>query len=193
MTRKELFDIVTGLTQENIEKVNKAVKKLSPNQLNWIPNPGVWSVAQVLAHLNEYGSYYHPTITKRLEVTRFTTNTKEAFISSPLGRSAWKSMKLGKANNVKRKFNSPKEYDPVLHPSIVKGNDFETFIGQQNEFLAIVEKSKDVNIRRVKVPISISKIIRLRLGDALLFITYHNQRHVQQIINLTSSVNFPKN
>ena len=102
-------------------------------------------------------------------------------------------MKLGKANNVKRKFNAPKEYDPVLHPSIVKGNDFETFIGQQNEFLSIIEKSKVVNIRRVKVPISISKIIRLRLGDALLFITYHNQRHVQQIINLTSSVNFPKN
>lgn len=192
MTTKELFDIVTGLTQENIEKINKAVKKLSPNQLNWIPNPGVWSVAQVLAHLNEYGNYYHPTITKKLEVTRFTS-TKEAFISSPLGRSAWKSMQLGKANNVRRKFNAPKEYNPLIHPSIMKGNEFETFIAQQNDFLSIIEKAKNVNIRRVKVPISISKIIRLRLGDALLFITYHNQRHVQQILNLTTSVNFPKN
>jgi hypothetical protein len=192
MTTKELIDSVTALTQENIEKINKAVKKLSPNQLNWVPNPGIWSVAQVLAHLNEYGNYYHPTITKKLEVTRFTS-TKEAFISSPLGRSAWKSMQLGKANNVKRKFNAPKEYNPLIHPSIMKGNEFETFIAQQNDFLSIIEKAKNVNIRRVKVPISISKIIRLRLGDALLFITYHNQRHVQQILNLTTSVNFPKN
>lgn len=191
MTTKELFDIVTGLTQENIETINKAVKKLSPNQMNWVPNPGVWSVTQVLAHLNEYGNYYHPTITKKIEVTRHLS-TKEAFLSSPMGRSAWKSMKLGKANNVKRKFNAPKEYNPTIHPSIIKGNEFETFIKQQNDFVEIIEKSKNVNIRRVKIPISISKIIRLRLGDALLFITYHNQRHVQQILNLTRSVNFPK-
>lgn len=191
MTTKELFDIVTGLTLENIEAANKAVKKLSPNQLNWVPNPGVWSVAQVLAHLNEYGRYYHPVITKKLEITRYKS-TKEAFLSSPLGRSAWKSMKLGKANNIKRKFNAPKEYNPSIHPSIMKGDEYETFIQQQNEFLQIIENSKNVNIRRVKIPISISKIVRLRLGDALLFITYHNQRHVHQIINLTKSVNFPK-
>lgn len=191
MTTKELFDIVTKLTNENIETINKAVKKLSPNQLKWVPNPGVWSVEQVLAHLNEYGNYYHPTITKKIEITRFLS-TKEAFLSSPMGRSAWKSMKLGKAKNIKRKFNAPKEYNPSIHPSILKGNEYETFVKQQNDFLEIIEKSKSVNIRRVKVPISISKIIRLRLGDALLFITYHNQRHVQQILNLTKSVNFPK-
>ncbi|MDX2361103.1 MAG: DinB family protein [Crocinitomicaceae bacterium] len=191
MTTKELFQIVTTITQENIEVINKSVKKLSDKQLNWIPNPGVWSVAQILAHLNEYGKYYHPTFVKKIENTRFTS-TKEAFVSSPLGRSAWKSMKLGNAKNVKRKFKAPKGYNPTLDNSLLDGDGVNTFLGQQENFLQIIEKAKDVNVRKVKIPISISKIVRLRLGDALLYVTYHNQRHVQQILNLRNSQNFPK-
>ena len=52
--------------------------------------------------------------------------------------------------------------------------------------------SEKVNIRKVKIPISISKIIRLRLGDALLFVVYHNERHVQQALNVLNNPNFPK-
>jgi len=191
MTTKELFQIVTTITQENIEAINKSVKKMSDKQLNWVPNPGVWSVAQVLAHLNEYGKYYHPTFLKKIENTRFTS-TKEAFVSSPLGRSAWKSMKLGNAKNVKRKFKAPKGYNPSIDSSLVDENGLETFLSQQNNFLEVIEKAKTVNVRKVKIPISISKIVRLRLGDALLFVTYHNQRHVQQILNLRNNPNFPK-
>lgn len=191
MTTKELFEIVTQITQENLDVIEKLRKKITPEQLKWIPNSGVWSIEQVLAHLNEYGRYYHPTFLKRIESTRFTS-TKEAFVSSPLGRSAWKSMKLGNANNIKRKFRAQKGYNPTFDPSLVKGNELDTFVNQQKELLEIIEKAKTVNIRRVKVPISISKIVRLRLGDALLFVVYHNQRHVQQILNLKNSPNFPK-
>jgi len=192
MTTKELIQIVTSITQVNMEVIQSRVKKLSENQLTWNPNPGVWSVQQVLAHLNEYGNYYHPTFLKRIENTRFTSS-KEAFMSSPLGRSAWRSMKLGNAKNVKRKFKSPKAYNPLLEKSIVDGNEISTFLHQQQELLGIIEKAENVSLRRVKIPISISKIIRLRLGDALLYVVYHNERHVQQILNLCNHVNFPKN
>jgi hypothetical protein len=191
MTTKELIQIVTSITQQNIEAINKSTAKLSEKQMNWIPNPGVWSVAQILAHMNEFGRYYHPTFLKKIENTRFTS-TKEAFVSSPLGRSAWKSMKLGNAKNVKRKFKAQKGYNPNIDKGLVKGNEIETFLAQQNELLSIIEKAGTVNIRRVKIPISMSKIVRLRLGDALLFVVYHNQRHVQQILNLRKNTNFPK-
>ncbi len=191
MTTKEIVQIVQNITHENIEVLNSTVSKMSENQLNWVPNPGVWSIAQVLAHLNEYGRYYYPTFERKIDNTRFKS-TKEAFMSSPLGRSAWKSMKLGNANNIKRKFRAQKSYNPSLDPSLVKGDEVSTFIEQQNSFLSIIEKAQTVNFRRVKIPISISKIVRLRLGDALLFVAYHNQRHIQQIKNLIASPNFPK-
>lgn len=191
MTAKELIDIVSTITRENVEYVNKKVAKLSPNQLEWRPNPGVWNIQEVLVHLNSYASYYHPAFLKRIEKTRFTSS-KEAFTSSPLGRSAWKSMKLGNAKNIKRKFKAPKGHNPSLDNTEFTGQEINEFLSAQNDLLAILDKAKDVNLRRVKVAISISKIVRLRLGDALLFVVYHNQRHIQQITNLINHPNFPK-
>ena len=191
MTTSELLHTVQTITQENIAYIKKYTSKLSDKQLNWIPNPGIWSVAQVLAHMNEYGSFYYPVIEKKIINTRFTS-TKEAFISSPLGRSAWKSMKLGRLNNIKRKFKAQKSNNPSISPELLTGNEIVTFIEQQESLILLSEKAGEVNLRRVKIPISISKIVRLRLGDALLFVTYHNQRHVQQVKNLIQSKNFPK-
>jgi hypothetical protein len=101
-------------------------------------------------------------------------------------------MKLGNARNVKRKFKAPKGQNPTLEPTLISGNDVGDFLENQNELLEIIDRSQTVNLRRVKIPISISKIVRLRLGDALLFVVYHNQRHVQQIIDLVTHKNFPK-
>ncbi len=190
MTTKELLQSVRTITQENIDYIQKSVAKLSENQMNWSPNAGIWSISEILAHMNEYSHYYHPTFKRRIENTRFTS-TKEAFISSPLGRSAWKSMKLGRLNNIKRKFKAPKGYNPTVDPTLVKGNETEQFMLLQSEFFEVINLAETVNLRRVKIPISISKIIRLRLGDALLFVTYHNQRHIQQVRNLKERRNFP--
>jgi hypothetical protein len=49
-----------------------------------------------------------------------------------------------------------------------------------------------VNLRKVKIPISISKIVRLKLGDALLFVVYHNERHMYQALSILSHAKFPK-
>lgn len=191
MNAAELFNIVTTITEESLAYYDKRISKLSNDQLNWKPNPGTWSVHEVLAHLNSYASFYHPTFSKKISNTRFT-NAKEAFLSSPLGRSAWKSMKLGRVNNIKRKFKAPKEHNPSHEPSLLNSDNLKLFKEGQEELLSIFEAAKNVNLRRVKIPISISKIVRLRLGDALLFVVYHNQRHMQQIKNLIENKNFPK-
>lgn len=192
MTTAELIQIVTKITQENIDSIDKYVSELSDEQLKWRPNPGVWNVSEILSHLNEYSRYYHPTFTKKIKNTRFTS-TKEAFVSSPLGRSAWKSMKLGNAKNIKRKFKAQKGYNPSIDSSLITGREFEDYIKHQGDLQELFNIAQTVNLKRVKIPISISKIVRLRLGDALLFVVYHNQRHVQQVINLVKHSNFPKN
>jgi len=191
MTTVELRTTLSDITSNNIQQATSWMNKLSEKQLNWRPNPGIWSIAEVLAHLNSYARYYHPTIQRKIESTRFR-NVKEDFMSSPLGKSAWKSMKLGRLNNVKRKFKAPKGHNPTIDIDLVKGTEVQDFIEQQNELMQIIESSAEVNVRKVKIPISISKIVRLRLGDALLFITYHNERHMQQILNLKTHKNFPK-
>ncbi len=84
-------------------------------------------------------------------------------------------------------------YNPTLNREILLDNSVITFLESQKELLDIIKKAAHVSLRKVRIPISISKLIRLRLGDALMFVIYHNERHVQQVLNIISQKNFPKN
>lgn len=187
----ELFNELGDITQSGIAFVKKRMAKLNDNQLNWKPNKQTWSLNEIIAHLNSYANYYHPVFQTKIKNTKFKT-AKEKFVPSPLGRSAWKSMKLGRANNIKRKFKAPKPYNPTFNKELVKGDEVDRFLEEQEKFMGILKMAQEVNLKKVKVPISISKIIRLRLGDALLFVTYHNERHIQQAANLLEHRGFPK-
>lgn len=191
MTTAELINELKQITLTNIELIKKKFSHLNDQQKNWRKDSESWSINEVFAHLNEYARYYHPTFSSRIEKTRFN-EPRDIFISSPLGRSAWKSMKLGNAKNIKRKFKAPKNYNPTNISNLVTGKDIENFEAGQHELLNIIENASKVNLRKVKVPISISKIVRLRLGDALLFVIYHNERHMQQALNIVSHNKFPK-
>ena len=191
MTTKQLLEELRSITQANLELIRKKFSHLNQVQLNWKKDNDSWSINEIFAHLNQYAAYYHPAFLKKIEKTRFR-EPKEIFVSSPLGKSAWKSMKLGNAKNIKRRFKSPRSYNPSLDPSMVSGNDISTFQSRQEEMMAIIDKASAVNLRKAKIPISISKIVRLRLGDALLFVVYHNERHVQQALNVLNHSSFPK-
>jgi hypothetical protein len=187
----ELLNNLVAITNENITVVQKKMIHLGKNQLNWSPNSDSWSITEILAHLNKYASFYHQTLDEKISKTRFT-EPKDTFTSSPLGRSAWKSMKLGNAKNVKRRFKSPKGTNPQLETELITGHEVDDFIKNQQELITILDAAHGVSLRKVKIPISISRIVRLRLGDALMFVIYHNQRHIQQAINLLNHPKFPK-
>lgn len=191
MTTQWLLNEVATITEKNIQLLKAKFSLLSATQLNWKVSADSWSVAEVFAHLNAYAAFYHEALLTRMDQTKFRTPQFE-FNSSPLGRSSWVSVKLGKEKNTKRKFSAPKLYDPVRNTELMTGKEFETFFAKQNEFLTIIEQSLQVNMRKVKIPIAVSKLIRFRLGDVLLFVAYHNERHMQQAINITKSPKFPK-
>lgn len=190
MTSSELISQLILVTNDNRRYVEKKLSFLSANQLNWQKSTDSWSVKQTLIHLNEYARFYHTEFVKRIEQTRFKEPIPQ-FVSSPLGKSAWKSMKLGNANNVKRRFHSPKQYNPLVNNQLNEDDTVVNFLKNQLELVHILDSAKQVNLRKVKIPISISKIIRLRLGDALQFVIYHNERHIQQIKNTISQPGFP--
>ncbi len=191
MTSTDLLEEVRTITQNNLEVLKKKFMHLSNEQKNWKPSEHAWNVQEIFAHLNHYATFYHEAFLNRINKTRFT-EPKELYQSSPLGRSAWKSMKLGNARNVKRKFKAARNYNPTIETSLLHDNDIQMFENGQKNLLEIIDKANTVNIRKVKVPISMSKIIKLRLGDALLFVVYHNERHMQQALNVLSHQNFPK-
>ena len=189
-TSSQLLDEISVITRKNLALIEENFNSLTDTQLSWRKDKNSWNINEIFAHLNEYARYYHKTIAEKIKNTRYR-EPREAFISSPLGRSAWKSMKLGNAKNVKRRMKTPRLYNPLFHPELLNGKDLQTFTDGQQLLLQIIKEASNVNLRRVRIPISISKIIRLRLGDALLFVVYHNERHVQQALNVINHERFP--
>ncbi len=148
------------------------------------PAPGKWSVAQVLEHLNSYGNYYIPAIEKVL-----AGNLPPATITfTPgwLGNYFTNMMKPGQ-QGVKNKMRSPKDHVPVKNPDAMR--TIAIFLQQQQQMLALLEKAKTTNIGKLRVPISLAKFIKLKLGDTFGFLIAHERRHFVQIENVLKELN----
>lgn len=75
--------------------------------------------------------------------------------------------------------NTFKDKNPLntdLTPAVI-----DVFLNQQLQLIDLLNKSKKVNLTKEKVKITLTKWIRLRLGDTLKFVIYHNSRHLFQI------------
>ncbi|MBC9813131.1 DinB family protein [Crocinitomicaceae bacterium CZZ-1] len=191
MTTQALFSELENVTKENIHYLEQNVLPLTPEQLNWKPRQDVWNVKEVIAHVYEHAKYYHSAFSKKIDTTKFR-EPKDLFLSSPLGKSMWKSMKLGNARNVKRKMKAARLYNPLIVKSIVTEHVIADFLASQKELLNILERAKTINIRKAKIRLVGNNVIKFRFGDTLLLVVYHNQRHIQQVINLIQHPKFPQ-
>lgn len=191
MTTKALFHEIEKVTNENILNIEENFIPLTDEQLNWKIRSDVWNIREIFAHVFEYAKYYHSTFSKKIDTTRYR-EPSDNFISSPLGKSMWSAMKLGNAKNVKRKIKSQKLYNPLIVTSIVKETSLIDFLKSQKELLQIIERSKTINIRKAKIKLANNNVIKFRLGDAFLYVVYHNQRHIQQALNFLKHPKFPR-
>lgn len=184
---KKLSDIVVKCNAQ----IHEQFGDLTPTQLNWQPNERSWSIAQCIAHLNAYYRYYLPVFSGKISNTRFQETTA-FFSSSPLGIAVYRSVKLGKVNNVKRKLKSTKDYNPLINTSLSTENVIEEYSTHTDEFIRVLNESATINMRKTKCPLSLRPVVKLNLGDALIFMAYHNERHVEQMRRTMLSAQFPK-
>lgn len=188
---KELIDELIKLNTQLSEVVNEKIVPLSESQKKWKPSQEKWSVLECFAHMNKIYSFYIPTIQKKID-KKANLDPIERFTSSHIGRTLYKSMQLNKARRPRRRLKSPRSFNPKISPDLVSGKDDRDFLGFQEQMNQLLKDTYQVNLRKIKIPLSLSKVVKIRLGDALLFVIYHNERHVQQAINIIEHPKFPK-
>ncbi|KAB2813955.1 DinB family protein [Phaeocystidibacter luteus] len=149
-------------------------RQLGIDKLNKKPSPESWSALECLEHLNRYGDFYLPEIENQISHAE-KGKPKSTFVSSWLGEYFAQSMLPKEKLN---KMNTFKNMNPSL--SGVRADVLEDFIQQQKRMIRLLERSRDINIQKTKTAISISKWIRLRLGDTYRVVIYHNERHMVQ-------------
>src|SRR5687768_2378552 len=186
----ELLKKMSDMTTQLSDDVKTHFAHLTPEQLFWKPNERSWSIAQCLAHLNAYYSFYIPVFRERIKNTRFRT-PGEYFVSSPLGTGSILAVKLGKVKNVKRRLKAAKDYNPLVNKTLPTENAVQEFLANQEEMLQVLKDAAHINIRKAKCSLAITPLVKLRLGDAFQFLVYHNERHVEQAKNVLKAKGFP--
>lgn len=184
----ELLDQLTSDTQTLVQIVTDEFRQLSASDLNRQPTPERWSIAQCLEHLNSYGHYYIPMLESAI-----LNGEENGFSPSPTFKSGWlgnyfaTSMRPKADGSIGLKSKAVKAHTPasMLNAPAV----LTLFLEEQEAILALLERAKQVNISKIRVPISIAKFIRLSVGDTFRFLIAHQQRHVLQARRVVTELN----
>lgn len=168
----KLLNELIEITNYNKQEAEKAFN-LSEELLNKKLSDESWSILECYEHINRYGDFYIPEIDKRM------ANSKHPF--SNVFKSNWLGRYFSgvlRFNENQKTMKTLKSMNPIY--SDLQPNVLETFIDQQIEILNLLEKARKVNWDKTKTAISISKLIKLKLGDSFRVLIYHNERHVKQ-------------
>jgi hypothetical protein len=175
INRAILLDQLEAITERHLADAIRHFQNLDTTILLAPAADGGWSIAQCLEHLNRYGDHYLAEIEKGIARYNGHGTGNPIFNSTWMGRYFTKMMD---PETGKRKIKAFKEYKPVrdldAHAVVAK------FIAQQEELLKLLHSSRTVDLNTIRIPVSIARFIRLRLGDVLGFFIAHNERHIRQ-------------
>lgn len=171
--RSEL--LINELLALNTTLRNLATSYLNHSEelLNTKPTPESWSALECIEHLNRYGAFYLPEIERRLSANKKPAST--FFKSGVLGNYFANSMKPKDKLNKMKTFKNMNPSGSQLDKQVIT-----TFIDQCNTLEQLLEQARTHNLQKVKTAISISTLLKLRLGDTFRFFLYHNERHWKQ-------------
>ncbi len=172
-------DLIASL-EKDVQEVLDTAKHLSnlPSiDINTRPDEKSWSVAEILAHLNFYCAHYLPLIDLQLKTA--PPSQKNNFKSGWLGNYFTNIMKPRADLSIPSKMKSPTNAIPPKEVDASKA--LLDFIAYQEQTIQLLNKSKQVDLQRIKIATSLSKLIKLSLGDTFRFFIAHQQRHFIQI------------
>ncbi len=170
-------NLISDLIKRTHTNLNQAeeLNELPTQVLQWRAANDSWSILECMEHLNRYGRFYIPEIKMRMQNAP-KAKPAQKFKAGLLGNYFAKSMLPQEKLNKMKTFTN---MDPI-HSNLEKGVIAE-FIHQQKQLLQILDACRQVDLNKTKTAISISKLIKLKLGDTLRVVIYHNQRHLVQV------------
>ncbi len=167
--------LINELTDRTTNHLNRAQQllDLDTETLNYKSNAESWSVLECIEHLNRYGDFYLPELKDRIQNAQHTGDGE--FKSGWLGNYFANSMLPKEKGGQMKTFKS---MNPV--GSKLSKETLHKFIRQQQETLVLLEAANNVCLTKTKTGISITNLIKLRLGDTFRVVIYHNGRHLLQ-------------
>ena len=169
----------------NIEKAKSLTAGLSAAQMSWRPQPGKWSMAQNLDHLNAHRRQADDTIASCIAAAR-----AKGIIGNGPFRYGWLSSWLMKSMEPppKRKFKTAKSQAPSLDVDASKA--VADYLCDAAHLTELIQKADGLDLARVKTPF-LFKWVKISLGALLAHVTTHDRRHLWQAEQVRNDPNSP--
>ncbi|SHF24942.1 DinB family protein [Pedobacter caeni] len=177
-------ELITELL-EITGKCSIAVRKmrmLDLSQLNYKRTAETWSILECIEHLNLYGDFYLPLVAQEV-LSHQPGNVPGVFRTGIIGNYFVNLIRV-KSGSVK-KMSAQKEMNP-LHGDLTI-TTIDRFLKQQEQLESLLIQCQAINLTKARTAISLTKWIKLRLGDTLRFLVYHIERHTLQAERIPKS------
>lgn len=169
------------------EQVNRNFSSLTDEQLNWKPEQGKWSIAQCLDHLIVSNKTYFPSFEKfRKKEYRLPFFQR----LNPFKRSFGPMMVKSLGPNLVKKFHAPSIFEPSY--SQIPSTIVRDFSDHQQTLKKYMEQMLMLDTKQLVMTSPVTSMVSYSLGDALRILTGHEQRHLNQAMNVFHHPNFPK-
>jgi hypothetical protein len=138
------------------------------------------------------GQFYVDEIEKQFSETNPESVQVDANFKPGLwGNYATNSMKPSSSGKIRNKMKTMKRMEPG-RSNIDVEQLLTRFIKYQDDIRVLIDKSRFYDLNKIKIKSSIGRIIQFNLGNAFRFVIAHNQRHIQQALNVLHNEQFPK-
>lgn len=182
-------DLKTTVTR--LRQIAAELQTMDADLLRKQPEPGSWSVLQVLEHLNSYNRFYLPEIAKAINHARVKgLKSREVYKGGWFGDYFTNMMKPGVNGQILKRYKSPADHAP--QPDLNAESVLKEFLTGADKLLSFLSQGTELDTAAVRVPISISRFIKLKLGDTFRFLIAHQQRHFIQIEQVLKRIGIPK-
>ncbi|KAA9327325.1 DinB family protein [Adhaeribacter soli] len=173
---------LTREVQSLVQFVKDEVKKLPAEKLNQRPANGGWSLLECLEHLNRYSAYYNPALAKAI-ANNLTVNPAPEITLTWLGK---KSVEMISPKNTQKQ-KTLKKMNP--QGSVLQTLVVDEFLKNQQELLTLLKNAAKVNLAKRAVPVEFFRLLKMNIGETLLFMVLHQQRHFMQLQRIFAEVN----
>lgn len=186
MNTAELFkDVHEKLSRARRELSD--LKSLSDETLYFRPGSKQWSAIECVEHLNNSYRFYMPRMEQ--ELFKYQGPASDAFRPGFLLRYMIRNLypRDGKRRMKIKTFKSMKPQISQKQRSLI----FDEYTDFLNRMEKAVEKSRQVDMNRIKVVSAIGPILRIKLGDCFPFLLNHDLRHLLQAREAISHAGAP--
>jgi hypothetical protein len=158
---------------------------LSPEQLNWKPAEGVWSVGQCLQHLYVTNEVYVPAIAKALDGR--PPSPVQGITPGWLGR--WFIRTYIEPSPRSKRARAPRKIAPAQQ---IDSSVLELFLRSNDVARALVRRAGAYDVNRIRFRNPLIPLLRFTVGTGLEILWRHQRRHLLQAERIERTATFPR-